>query len=61
MCITPCCLTTLQLHHQVISLNKETMTNLPYIAPPCNLDARANVATSTWGNICKPVVRCWVP
>ena len=78
VCVIPYWLTTLQLHHQVTSLNKETMTNLPDIAPPCNLDAMrslglakwgANVArnsnlrgqtTSTWGNICKPVVRCCV-
>ena len=41
--------------------DNDQLTFYIYIAPPCNLDARANVATSTWGNICKPVVRCWVP
>ena len=47
--VTPYWLTTLQLHHQVISLNKETMTNLPYIAPPCNLDAMGSLGLAKWG------------
>ena len=49
MCVTPYWLTTLQLHYQVISLNKETMTNLPYISPPCNLDAMGSLGLAKWG------------
>ena len=52
MCVTPYWLTTLQLHYQVISLNKETMTNLPYIAPPCNLDAMGSLGLAKWGGKC---------